>query len=383
MPIYKMNGTKDGLRKYRVRINYVDTLGKARQIDRVCYGLDEAKQLEYKLNYELQNKAITPRMTLQSLYDEYIAAKKHAVRETSLSKTSNRLKNHVLNTLGSVRIDALTPANLGKWKNTINEFRTSKKTPLSVTTKNGIYREFKALLNYAVNMEYIPKNPLIPLGGFNDAYEGKKEMDFYTADEFLKFISAARSEAERRAEVSEWYFYVFFNIAFYTGMRKGEINALNWNDIKDNAIHITKSVAQKLKGDDRITPPKNKSSNRIIQIPAPLKAVLDEHYERCKRIDGFSDDMFICGGKKSIRDSTLCKRAESYAKLAGVKIIRIHDFRHSHASLLANEGINIQEIARRLGHSNVEVTWNIYSHLYPREEERALEILNKIIDNKQ
>ncbi len=57
--------------------------------------------------------------------------------------------------------------------------------------------------------------------------------------------------------------------------------------------------------------------------------------------------------------------------------------RHSHASLLANEGINIQEIARRLGHSNVEVTWNIYSHLYPREEERALEILNKIGTEKQ
>lgn len=68
-----------------------------------------------------------------------------------------------------------------------------------------------------------------------------------------------------------------------------------------------------------------------------------------------------------------------YAKLAGVKRIRIHDFRHSHASLLANEGINIQEIARRLGHSKVEITWNIYSHLYPHEEERAVKILNKIV----
>ncbi len=59
--------------------------------------------------------------------------------------------------------------------------------------------------------------------------------------------------------------------------------------------------------------------------------------------------------------------------------IRFHDLRHSHASLLANEGINIQEIARRLGHSKIEITWNTYSHLYPREEERAIKILDKIV----
>lgn len=72
------------------------------------------------------------------------------------------------------------------------------------------------------------------------------------------------------------------------------------------------------------------------------------------------------------------ERLANKAGLAGIKAIRIHDFRHSHASLLANEGINIQGVSRRLGHSKIEMTWNTYSHLYPREEERAVEILNKI-----
>ena len=72
-------------------------------------------------------------------------------------------------------------------------------------------------------------------------------------------------------------------------------------------------------------------------------------------------------------------RNEKFAEIAKVKKIRIHDFRHSHASLLANNGINIQEIARRLGHTNIEITWNIYSHLYPQQEEKAVEILNKIV----
>jgi len=63
---------------------------------------------------------------------------------------------------------------------------------------------------------------------------------------------------------------------------------------------------------------------------------------------------------------------------ARLKVIRVHDFRHSHASLLVNEGINIKEISRRLGHAKVEITWNTYSHLYTREEERATAVLNKV-----
>ncbi|MGI5899954.1 MAG: tyrosine-type recombinase/integrase [Christensenellales bacterium] len=59
------------------------------------------------------------------------------------------------------------------------------------------------------------------------------------------------------------------------------------------------------------------------------------------------------------------------------RFVVIIPYGHSHASLLANEGINIQEIARRLGHSNIEITWNTYSHLYPREEERAVKVLEK------
>lgn len=94
------------------------------------------------------------------------------------------------------------------------------------------------------------------------------------------------------------------------------------------------------------------------------------HKERYKKVNGFTEDFRICGCTRSLRDTFIENFNESFTKSAGVKVIRIHDFRHSHASLLANEGINIQEIARRLGHSNIEITWNTYSHLYPREEEQ-------------
>lgn len=372
MPIYKMDGKHDGKQKYRVRINYQDTQGNNKQIDRVAYGAAEAKELEKSLMEEIKETPPEKKITVRQLFEEYTKAKKYEVRETTLEKTKQILENHVLPTFENKKLSQINLISLQKWKTKIEE------KSLSITTKRNVYKEFRTLLNFAVKFGYLNANPLTKLGNFKDAYETKESIDYYTSDEFLKFIGKAKSEAETKG-FYEWNYYVFFAIAFYTGLRKGEINALKWSDISDDTLNVKRSIAQKLKGDDRETPPKNKSSYRSLQIPTPLKNILTDHYNRYKDVDGFSDDWRVCGGIGCLRDSTIDNRNRHYAKLAGVKHIRIHDFRHSHASLLANEGINIQEIARRLGHSKIEITWNTYSHLYPREEERAVKILNKIV----
>jgi integrase len=116
-----------------------------------------------------------------------------------------------------------------------------------------------------------------------------------------------------------------------------------------------------------------------VQIPKPLKDVLTQHRKRCELDPDFTSDCFICGGRKALRDTSLENMNAKFANLAGIKKIRIHDFRHSHASLLVHEGINIQEIAKRLGHSDVAMTLGTYSHLYPSESERALNILDNIM----
>lgn len=369
MPITKVKGQKkDGKQKYRVRVNYTDSFGQARQIERTAYGLDDAKATEQELNIKIKQASLSSNMTLQELFDDYMQYKKSEVRETTWDKSKRMLKLYVITEdLYKTRIDKINIQWLRKWKQFIED------KDLSIRTRKNIYSEFRAMLNYAVKMEYIPSNPLLKLGNFKAPLEIPEEMQFYTPDEFLKYIDVARQS-------EQWDYYVFFNIAFYTGMRKGEINALQWTDVKDGYVNITKSMAQKLKGKDRITPPKNQSSIRKIQIPISLQFVLDEHYERSQDIAGFNDSFFICGGLQALRDSSLNNANERFAKEAGLKRIRIHDFRHSHASLLANEGINIQEIARRLGHSNASITLKVYSHLYPREEERALNVLNKIGD---
>lgn len=376
MPIYKMDGKRDGKNKYRVRINYIDATGKARQVDRVTYGSDEAKILELKLLQEIRHEAPAKRITLRELFDEYCEVRKNEIRESTLDKFKRIIEYHIMPELESIKLDKLDPKLLVQWK------LNMESKAISLRTKQSAFGVLRTLLNYAVKMDYLPKNPALKVGNFKSTGEIKREMDFYTADEFKKYISVARQnaqEAEKRGSLSEWDYYVFFAIAFYTGLRKGEIHGLQWNDISKDYLSVKRSVTQKLKGEDRETPPKNTASVRTLQVPIPLKEILSEHKKHWKHYEGFSSSFKVCGGIKCLRDTSIENHNKKFALLAGVKKIRIHDFRHSHVSLLANNGINIQEIARRLGHSKIEMTWNTYSHLYPKEEEKAVEILNKIV----
>lgn len=374
--VYDKNGKpvkKDGKQKYRVRINYTDTLGRSKQIERTAYGSDEAKRLERELSQSVKAETPAANLTVGKLYEEYIAAKKHEIRASTMIKKQQIITLHVLPYLAEAKLDKLTAPVLQKWKQDIES------EEYSIRTRKNIYSEFRAMLNFGVKMDYLSKNPLLKVGNFHAPLEEIEEMKFYTPDEFLPYINAARNFAEKdTADLSAWGYYVFFCIAFFTGMRKGEINALTWRDIRNGEISITKSLNQKLSGGDQITPPKNKSSVRTIQIPNALQAVLSDHYNRSKNMANFSDMYNVCGGIRALRDSSIANANERFALAAGVKTIRIHDFRHSHASYLISEGINIQEIARRLGHADVSITLKTYAHLYPKESERALNALNKL-----
>ena len=378
MPIYKSNGKKDGLQKYNVRINYVSESGQAKQLTRVAYGLDAAKDLERRLLHDLKSNGENSvrKMTVRQLFEEYAAVKKYEVRQSTYDKTVRTFAYYIFPTLADVCIDKLSAKILQDWKISLEE------RDLALKTKKNVYSELRTMFNYAVRMEYLPKSPLVKVGNFKDPLATKQEINFYTPDEFRAYIRAAKEMALQKQkeenDLFEWNYYVFFNIAFYTGLRKGEIHALRWCDIDGAYLSVKHSITQKLHNEDVETPPKNKSSIRTIQIPLPLIKILDEHKKRQMLLGNWSSDHRVLGEERCLRDTTIQKRNNLYATLAGVKRIRIHDFRHSHASLLANMGINIQEVARRLGHAKIEMTWNTYSHLYPREEERAIAVLNQV-----
>ena len=373
MPIYPTGKKKDGKQQYRVRINYTEA-GEYRQKEQLCWGYKESLDLEQRLKAMYINDGGHGTMLLRDFYGEYMAYKRGDVRETTLDRMRSNVENHILPFLGDYALADIDARVVAKWKSDMNQ------KGLSVTYCRRIFGSLNALLNYAVKLKYIPENPTKSIENFRDSNftAPDEKLHYYTAEQFQQFIDAADRSVEDYFDRSV---YVFFVIAYFTGLRKGEIHALRWNDISENCIHVRRSITQKIKGKKTLeTAPKNKASVRVLQIPQPLQNVLNQYLVLQKLHFGkkWKSDFRVILGDRCVSDSSLSNYNIKWAKQANLPAIRIHDYRHSHASLLANEGINIQEIARRLGHSNVQITWRTYSHLYPREEERAVGVLNKV-----
>lgn len=374
MPIYPTGRRKDGKTQYRVRINYTDIAGNHRQKETSCYGYQEALDLERELLIKFSGKLPDSELTVSDFFELYKKMKSIEVRETTLNKCASNIELHILPMLGGIRLCELDERAITDWKSAMAE------KGLSITYCRRIWGELNGLLNRAVKLKYIPENPTKNLENFREVmFEAHADkIHFYTPEQFIQFAKAADADVTDYRQRS---IFIFLMIAYYTGLRKGEIHALKWTDIQGNILHVRRSISQKIKGKAIVeTPPKNKSSLRDLQIPQPLMVLLAQYKALQKLHFGkdWSERYRICYGPKCLSDTSISNYNQKWAKLSELPVLRIHDYRHSHASLLANEGINIQEIARRLGHSNVQITWQRYSHLYPREEERALTILNKV-----
>ena len=155
MPIYKVkNSKKEGLQKYCVRINYVDDSGAYKQMNRIAYGIEQAKDLERQLEYDIKTQQEMPakKYTVGQLFEEYMAV--YEVRESTKYKAENIFNNYILPTLENVRIDKLSVSVLQDWKVSV------EKRKLALKTRKNIFGELRALLNYAVRVEYLQKNPL-------------------------------------------------------------------------------------------------------------------------------------------------------------------------------------------------------------------------------
>ena len=197
----------------------------------------------------------------------------------------------------------------------------------------------------------------------------KKEMDIWTLTEFNQFIDTFNNDIT---------FKTLFSFLYYTGCRIGETLALNYNDFdfKNKTVNICKNISSKVFNESYvITTPKNYSSYRKIILPDILIKLLDDYIKENPNIENYP---FFFGNNAPLDDNTIYRRLKTHAAEANLKTIRIHDFRHSHASLLIENGANIVLVSKRLGHTNTEQTLNTYTHLFPNSEQELIEKLNNL-----
>lgn len=173
---------------------------------------------------------------------------------------------------------------------------------------------------------------------------------------------------------------MFFRLLYFTGIRLGEALALTWKDFSGNDICINKSLSKVYKENERvINPPKTPNSNRFIQLDDNTKKELLTLKEKALHTYNYKiDNLFIFGGIKPLSRTTLKRYKDKYSKLANVPNIKFHNFRHSHATLLSSGNIPPSAISSRLGHSDINVTFKTYTHLFKNDEVKSLNFLNSL-----
>lgn len=216
-----------------------------------------------------------------------------------------------------------------------------------------------AIFNYAVKYYGLKENPCHKAGSIGR--KNAKEMQFWTKDEYIRFAAAIEDKPQMHSA---------FQVLYWCGIREGELLALTKDDIdfEGNTITINKSY-QRIGKKDIITEPKTPKSNRIIALPNFL----------CEELKEYISHIYDNGRIFPLTKHALYREMIRGSSQSGVKKIRVHDLRHSHASLLIELGFSPLLIAERLGHENIETTLNTYSHLYPHKQGELAQTLDSLL----
>ena len=360
MPVYKEeNGT------WRARFYYIDYTGKRRETQKRGFKKKSEAQ-EYEREF-LRKAQYNVDMTFESLVVLYFEDLSTRLKENTLETKKYLMELKIAPFFNKLKLSEITPNTIRAWQRKILQY-TNEKTgkKYSQTYIKTMNNQLVAIFNYAVRFYNLKENPCHKAGSI-----GKKnadEMNIWSIEEFKKFISSEKL-INPIAKTG-------FQILFWTGLRIGELLALTREDIdlEKKTLRVNKSY-QRLKGRDIITTPKTPRSNRIIEISDNLVNVLENYFEKLYDLKK-KDRIFPC--TKHLFEHEI----KRIAKAENMESIRLHDLRHSHASLLIHLGVNPVLISKRLGHEKVETTLNTYSHIYPNANISMMNLLNDISAKK-
>lgn len=253
-------------------------------------------------------------------------------------------------------IYSLTKIDILKWQDEILNHNFSN------AYNKRLYYIFNNFLDYCTKYYDLEKNLLRFVGSFPKKIERNK-YDYYTLDEFYIFIK----------NVDNIIYKTFFEFMFFTGVRPGEAMALRFCDIDDCYVHIEHNIHRK--GDRNLDTPKNQSSIRNIAITDDMKKMLFD----LKKIYSDCDNYYyVFGGLNPLAPTSIDRIKKKACDKANLRVITQHQFRHSHATFLLNNNVPINEISRRLGHSKISTTLDIYCHNDLSHEKRVIAILSSL-----
>ena len=305
----------------------------------------------------LEKQSANPDMTFQNLYEIYMEDMAARLKQSTLLTKKTVLQTHILPFFGSKPINEIKASDVRKWQAKL----MSSPNNYSQTYLKKINTELNSIINYAKRFYDLNTNPCGKAGTIGKAKA--EEMDYWTYDEYIAFREGVKDKPLS---------YICFEVLYWTGMREGELLALSPADIDlDNKIISINRTYQRIGGKDVFTSPKTRKSKRKIPIPDFLCQELSD-YIQSRYMPDADERLF------PVTKSYLSHEMIRGCKNTGVKKIRIHDIRHSHASLLINQGCDALMLADRLGHEKVSTTLNTYSHLFPHKQQELVHSLESL-----
>lgn len=366
MGVYKDNRpTKDGkIWFFKTQYEDIDGLFKTKKSGRY-HTKKEAEQAELEFKIKIHEHENQNEMTFERLIELFLNFKETRVRENTYYGYKNKLP--YLKPLYNIKVKDFNYIQFEKWHDFIN----SKK--LAIRTKNDIYKLLKTIMNYGASWYEFNFTKVYPkMTNFNNPNEMPKEQLFFTYDEFKQFISVEKD--------IRWI--CVFEILYYCGLRRGELRGLQWKDIDLNrrTISITKQITDRNESikNIRFSLPKTQSSIRTLKISQRLTDDLKTMKNELKNDKNFNENYFVAGDMFPVATNTITNHKNQNCRLVNVKQIRIHDFRHSCASLLINKGANVQVVAKYLGHTKIEETLKTYAHLFLSSLDEIVEVIDRL-----
>lgn len=305
----------------------------------------------------LEQQSANPDMTFQNLYEIYMEDMAARLKQSTLLTKKAVLQTHILPFFSSKPINEIKASDVRRWQAKL----MSSPNNYSQTYLKKINTELNSIINYAKRFYDLNTNPCGKAGTIGKAKA--EEMDYWTYDEYIAFREGVKDKPLS---------YICFEVLYWTGMREGELLALSLADIDfDNKTISINRTYLRIEGKDVFTSPKTRKSKRKIPIPDFLCQELSDYIQSRYMLD--ADEMLF-----PVTKSYLSHEMIRGCKNTGVKKIRIHDIRHSHASLLINQGCDALMLADRLGHEKVSTTLNTYSHLFPHKQQELVHSLESL-----
>lgn len=304
---------------------------------------------------------------------EYLArwlndAAAHTVRPTTLESYTRYVRVHALPAFGQVQLAKLTPMHL---QHLYSEMLTAGKSRRTVQYLHAILHR---ALEQAVKWELLQRNP-------SDAVDAPRparaEIRPLTPDQVAQLVSAMQGDT----------LYPLYYLAVATGCRRGELVALRWSDVDWQRPAITiNRTAEEVGGRVIWTEPKTARSRRTIPLPGEAAAVLRSHLvqqeEQRRQLGTLAagQDLVFCRPTgEPLSPGFVTQHFTVILNRAGLPHVRLHDLRHTHATMLLAADVHPKVVAERLGHSTITLTLDTYSHVLPTMQDEVTRKLNAIL----